>query len=130
MFLFPEHGGRVFFFLFLSHFLKLLIPASHGYALLPAEEIVVMSHKEDVDGLASAALAKAAFDAQTVMLSDYPALIPKLERLANSEKKIDQLFICDLGLSKKNEQRFVELLAKIVGKGTKVTYIDHHDISK
>lgn len=92
--------------------------------------VVVMSHKEDVDGLASAALAKAAFDAQTVILSDYPALIPKLEKLANSEKKIDSLFICDLGLSKKNEQRFVELLAKIVGNGTKVTYIDHHDISK
>jgi single-stranded-DNA-specific exonuclease len=89
-----------------------------------------MSHKEDVDGVASAALAKAAFAAHTVILSDYPALIPKLEKLANSEKKIDNLMICDLGLSKKNEQRFVELLSRIVGNGAKVTYVDHHDISK
>jgi single-stranded-DNA-specific exonuclease len=102
-----------------------------GYGLLPEEiSTVVMSHKEDVDGLASAALAKSAFNAQTVILSDYPSLIPKLEKLANSEKKIDNMFVCDLGLSKKNEQRFVELLAKIVSHGTKVTYVDHHDIGK
>jgi RecJ-like exonuclease len=88
-----------------------------------------MSHKEDVDGIASAALVKAAFGAQTVILSDYPSLIPKLERMANSEKKIDKLFICDLGLSKKNEMRFVELVSKISEKGTDVTYVDHHDIS-
>lgn len=94
--------------------------------LLP--EIIVMSHKEDVDGLCSAALASAAFNASSVILSDYPSLIPKLEKLAG--KKIDRLFICDLGLSKRNEQKFVELLAKIVSAGAKVVYIDHHDISK
>jgi oligoribonuclease NrnB/cAMP/cGMP phosphodiesterase (DHH superfamily) len=109
--------------------LKLLIRANCGYALL-SEGIVVMSHKEDVDGLASAALIKAAFAASSVILSDYPSLIPKLERIANPERKIDSLYICDLGLSKKNEQRFVELLARISGNGTQVVYIDHHDTSK
>lgn len=94
--------------------------------LLP--EIVVMSHKEDADGLCSAALVSAAFNASNVILSDYPALIPKLEKLAS--KKIDKLFICDLGLSKRNEQQFVDILAKLAAAGTKVTYIDHHDISK
>ena len=88
-----------------------------------------MSHKEDVDGLCSAALVKAAFGADSIILSDYPSLIPRLERLAGAEKKVDKLFICDLGLSKKNEERFVELLAKMSGAGTEVTYIDHHDIS-
>jgi RecJ-like exonuclease len=88
-----------------------------------------MSHKEDVDGLCSAALVKAAFDADSVILSDYPSLIPRLEKLAGSDKKIEKLFICDLGLSKKNEAKFVELLAKLVDAGTDVTYIDHHDIS-
>ena len=87
-----------------------------------------MSHKEDVDGLCSAALVKAAFGADSVVLSDYPSLIPKLEKLAASEKKIEKLFICDLGLSKKNEERFAELLAKMSDAGTEVTYIDHHDI--
>jgi single-stranded-DNA-specific exonuclease len=43
---------------------------------------------------------------------------------------IEQLFICDLGLSKKNEQKFAELLQRIVSAGTQVIYIDHHDISK
>lgn len=89
---------------------------------------VCMSHKEDVDGLASAALVKAAFDAASVILSDYPSLIPRLEKLAASEKKIDRLFVCDLGLSKRNERQFVELLSKMVDAGTDVTYIDHHDI--
>jgi RecJ-like exonuclease len=94
--------------------------------LLP--EIVVMSHKEDVDGLCSAAIVSAASGANSVILSDYPSLIPKLEKLAG--RKIDKLFICDLGLSKRNEQQFVDILAKMAAAGTKVTYIDHHDISK
>ncbi len=94
--------------------------------LLP--EIVVLSHKEDADGLCSAALVSAAFNASTIILSDYPALLPKLERLVS--KKIDKLFVCDLGLSKRNEQQFVEILAKITSAGAKATYIDHHDISK
>ena len=88
-----------------------------------------MSHKEDVDGLASAALVKAAFDTTSTVLCDYPSLIPRLEKLAGSEKKIEKLFICDLGLSKKNEAKFVELLAKLSDAGTDVVYIDHHDIS-
>lgn len=90
--------------------------------------IVCMSHKEDVDGLSSAALVKAAFNTDQTILSDYPSLIPKLERL--SENKVDRLFICDLGLSKRNEQRFVELLSKMASAGTEITYIDHHDIGK
>ena len=45
-----------------------------------------MSHKEDVDGLCSAALVKTAFGADSVVLSDYPSLIPKLEKLATGEK--------------------------------------------
>lgn len=88
-----------------------------------------MSHKEDVDGLCSAALVKATFDAESVVLSDYPSLIPRLEKLAASDKKIEKLFICDLGLSKKNEARFAELLEKMCDAGTDVTYVDHHDIS-
>jgi RecJ-like exonuclease len=88
-----------------------------------------MSHKEDADGICSAALVKAAFEADSVVLSDYPALIPRLEKLAASEKKIEKLFVCDLGLSKKNEARFAELLGKMCDAGTDVTYIDHHDVS-
>jgi single-stranded-DNA-specific exonuclease len=90
---------------------------------------VCISHKEDADGICSATLVKAAFDVQKVILVDYANLIAKLEKVAASGK-IEQLFVCDLGLSKKNEQKFVELLGGIASAGAEVTYIDHHDISK
>jgi RecJ-like exonuclease len=92
--------------------------------------IVCVSHKEDADGLCSAVIVKAAVEASKVILVDYSNMIGKLEKLAESPDKIDQLFICDLGLSKKNEDKFVELLAKVCSAGAEVTYIDHHDISK
>jgi single-stranded-DNA-specific exonuclease len=40
------------------------------------------------------------------------------------------VFICDLGLNKKNEKNFIDLLGKLISKGCKVTYIDHHDLNK
>lgn len=89
-----------------------------------------ISHKEDVDGICSAALIKAGFDISKVILVDYANLISRLEKVETMFDKIEQLFICDLGLSKKNEQRFTDLLHRMVSKGTQVIYIDHHDISK
>ena len=91
---------------------------------------VCISHKEDVDGICSAAVVKAAFDISKVILVDYANLISRLEKTAAMLDNIEQLFICDLGLSKKNEQKFAELLHRIVSAGTEVIYIDHHDISK
>jgi single-stranded-DNA-specific exonuclease len=91
---------------------------------------VCISHKEDVDGICSAAVVKAVFDISKVILVDYANLISKLEKTAAMLDNIEQLFICDLGLSKKNEQKFAELLDRIVSAGTEVIYIDHHDISK
>ena len=89
-----------------------------------------ISHKEDVDGICSAALIKATFDISKVILVDYANLISRLEKVKTMFDKLDQLFICDLGLSKKNEQRFTDLLQTLVSRGTQVIYIDHHDISK
>jgi RecJ-like exonuclease len=83
-----------------------------------------------VDGICSAALIKATFDISKVILVDYANLISRLEKVETMFDKIDQLFICDLGLSKKNEQRFTDLLQSMVSTGTQVIYIDHHDISK
>lgn len=91
---------------------------------------VCISHKEDVDGICSAAVVKAAFDISKVILVDYANLISRLEKTAAMLDNIEQLFICDLGLSKKSEQKFAELLDRIVSAGTEVIYIDHHDISK
>lgn len=92
--------------------------------------VICISHKEDVDGLCSAVIVKAGAGASKVILVDYSNLIRKLEKVAEGADKIEQLFICDLGLSKKNEERFVELLGNIRSAGAEVTYIDHHDINK
>ena len=89
-----------------------------------------ISHKEDVDGICSAALIKTAFDISKVILVDYANLISRLEKVAAMFDKIERLFVCDLGLSKKNEQKFMELLQRIASTGAEVVYIDHHDISK
>ena len=91
-----------------------------------------LSHKEDVDGILSAVLLKAAFNAKTIILVDYPSIIPSLNRLAapNFSPKLDRIFVSDLGLSKKNEGKFIEMVGKIISNGTKVTYIDHHDLDR
>ena len=91
---------------------------------------VCISHKEDVDGICSATLVKAAFHISNVILVDYANLISRLEKVFAILGNIEQLFICDLGLSKNNEQKFVGLLDRMVSAGTEVIYIDHHDISK
>jgi single-stranded-DNA-specific exonuclease len=92
---------------------------------------VCISHKEDVDGISSAALIKAAFRAKYILLVDYSNIISNLQKLAlynTMEQKFDRLFVCDLGLSKKNEEKFIDIMGKIISKGSKVTYIDHHDL--
>jgi single-stranded-DNA-specific exonuclease len=103
---------------------------------------VCISHKEDVDGIASAALLKAAFENVSVILVDYANIISTLEKInletssspASTKtfrgKKMPKIFICDLGLNKKNEQRFMDILSNSISKGYDVTYIDHHDLSE
>lgn len=143
--------------------------------------IVCLSHREDVDGILSAALIKAAFKAkqtQTV-LADYANILSKLQKISNmasnsqgslstasslnsdqlnvatnlssafkkrtaysslsaienaskntnNKTKPQRLFICDLGLSKRTQDKFLSLVEEIVSKGIKVTYFDHHDVS-
>ena len=52
-----------------------------------------------------------------------------MEPLRNDETLKD-VFICDLGLNKKNELEFVELLLTLRKRKVKVTYIDHHDLDR
>lgn len=139
---------------------------------------ICLSHREDVDGLSSAALVKSVFKECYVILLDYSNLIRHLKRLSflisssteaartassatesskatasrgasnddgdddsaggDSGKAISikqsrrnkRLIICDLGLNKKNESAFVEVLGEIVSNGYKVEYIDHHDVGE
>ncbi len=95
---------------------------------------VCISHKEDVDGIASAALIGSIFKKTRIMLVDYANMISKLKNLIKelpeSQKGINRIFICDLGLNKKNESKFIDFLSQFIKKGYKVIYIDHHDLSE
>ena len=70
----------------------------------------------------------------SIVLVDYANLIFKLERLVKNllpvTKGYNRIFICDLGLNKKNQHRFISILGKMVALGYKVTYIDHHDLEE
>ena len=89
-------------------------------------KIICLSHKEDADGISSAALIRQAVGGDAVLV-DYPGQMEALEQIA-SDEKLKTLFICDLGLSKKNQDQFVDILTKLRKRRVSVTYIDHHDI--
>ena len=74
---------------------------------------------------------KAAFNAKTIILVDYPTIMSSLHRLASADflPKLDRIFVSDLGLSKKNEGEFIAIIGKIISTGSKVIYIDHHDLN-
>jgi len=89
-------------------------------------KIVCISHKEDADGISSAALIRQAFGGDSVLV-DYPGQMEAIEQVSGDEK-LKALYICDLGLSKKNQDQFVEIMAGLRKRRVAVTYIDHHDI--
>ena len=91
-------------------------------------KIVCVSHREDADGISSAALIKQAFGGETI-LTDYPGMMDDMEPLRTDEK-LKELYICDLGLNKNNESDFVELLTQLRKRRIKISYIDHHDLDK
>jgi len=62
-------------------------------------------------------------------LVDYPGLMNELEQLRNDDS-LKTVFICDLGLSKTNQDQFVDLLRELRKKRVSVFYIDHHDIDE
>jgi RecJ-like exonuclease len=88
--------------------------------------VVCVSHKEDADGISAASLIRKAFGGETKLV-DYPGLMNELEAL-KSDEKLKTLYICDLGLSKSNQDQFVELLKALRKNKVAITYIDHHDI--
>ena len=89
-------------------------------------KIICISHKEDADGISSAALIRQAFGGDAVLV-DYPGQMDAIKQVA-SDEKLKSLFICDLGLSKKTQDEFVDILRSLRKNKVSVTYIDHHDI--
>ena len=88
--------------------------------------LVCISHKEDMDGIGSAALVRQATGAEPVLV-DYVGQMAKIQEVAN-DLTLKILHICDLGLSKKNENEFVDIMGTLRRRHVRVVYIDHHDI--
>jgi len=90
-------------------------------------EVVCISHKEDADGIGAASLIKQAFGGSTKLV-DYTNMMDILEGLKN--ESLQTLYICDLGLSKAIQDKFIDVLTALRNKGVEITYIDHHDIDE
>jgi RecJ-like exonuclease len=89
-------------------------------------KVICISHKEDADGISSAALIRQAFGGDSVLV-DYPGQMESIQKICLDDK-LKSLYICDLGLSKKNQDEFVDLMRTLRKNHVLVTYIDHHDI--
>ena len=89
-------------------------------------KVICISHKEDNDGISSAALIRQAFGGDAILV-DYPGQMEALQQVV-SDEKLKSLFICDLGLSKKTQDEFIDILTTLRKNKVAVTYIDHHDI--
>ena len=90
------------------------------------DRLLCVSHKEDADGISAAALIRQAFGGDTVLV-DYPGMMDALAKIKDNEK-LKTLFICDVGLSQKNQDEFVEILTNLRKNKIAITYIDHHDM--
>ncbi|MEK6877612.1 MAG: single-stranded DNA exonuclease RecJ, partial [Thermoproteota archaeon] len=91
-------------------------------------KVICVSHKEDADGIGAASLIRQAFGGETKLV-DYPGLMTELGLLKNNES-LKTLYICDLGLSKTNQDQFIELLTALRKKRVSITYVDHHDLDE
>jgi archaea-specific RecJ-like exonuclease len=89
-------------------------------------KVICISHKEDADGISSAALIRQAFGGDALLV-DYPGQMEALQQVV-SDEKLKSLYICDLGLSKKTQDEFIDILTSLRKNKVSVTYIDHHDI--
>ena len=90
---------------------------------------ICISHKEDVDGIVSAALLQNALKIRNIFLVDYPNLLNSLDytiSLCHKNRKFSRVFICDVGLNKKNQNLFIDKLKILLLRNIEVIYIDHH----
>jgi RecJ-like exonuclease len=77
----------------------------------------------------SAALLQNALKVKNIFLADYPSLLNVLDiviSICSKNKNFSRVFICDLGLNKKNQDVFIEKLQVLISNNVKIVYIDHH----
>jgi RecJ-like exonuclease len=77
----------------------------------------------------SSALLQKALKVKNIFLADYPSLLNVLDiviSICSKNKKFSRVFICDLGLNKKNQDLFIEKLQVLISNNVQIVYIDHH----
>ena len=77
----------------------------------------------------SAALLQNALKVKNIFLADYPNLLNVLDiviSICSKNKSFSRVFICDLGLNKKNQDVFIEKLQILISNNIQIVYIDHH----
>jgi len=84
-----------------------------------------ISHRKDVDGLGSGALAVAATGGK-IILSDYDDLIENLKRIPDDA---DRVVLTDLGADSADFPKYLDQIKRIA-KHAQVTHIDHHYMSE
>jgi len=84
-----------------------------------------ISHRKDVDGLGSGALAVAATGGK-VILSDYDDLIENLKLIPDDA---DRVVLTDLGADSADFPEYLEQMQRIT-KHAQVTHVDHHYMSE
>ena len=97
-------------------------------------EIMVISHASDIDGVGSAALIsmKYGVDPKNIFFSDYsPSSLGSIkESIRKGAKKGTSLFITDLGVNEKTVPIFKEILQTIKSRQGRVFWFDHHPWAK
>lgn len=83
-----------------------------------------ISHRKDVDGLASAAITVAATGGDLI-LSEYDDLVQNLRRVPDGAERV---VLTDLGADSADFPDFLKEMKRVT-KTAKVTYIDHHYMS-
>lgn len=90
---------------------------------LPVKTICI-SHNRDVDGIVAAALLRNVTHCG-ILLTDYEQMIQTLELVDGA----NNIYICDLGLTRETEIPFLEQLDRIK-KTASICYIDHHSLTE
>ena len=84
-----------------------------------------VSHRKDIDGLASASMSVAATGGKLI-LSDYDDMVDNLRKVPDDA---DRVVVTDLGADSADFPLFLKEMQRIA-KHAKVTYIDHHYMSE
>ena len=94
------------------------------------DNVFVLSHASDIDGVASAALIKIRFDVplKNIYFSTYSeeGLEYAKEHMRANEVKCPVLFITDMGINERLTAFFKEILEKFRAENGMVVWLDHH----